>query len=208
MAYITVQDMRDEGVPLEIPDIVISDRITLAQSVIEQILEQFFEVRSGITLSLNGTGHDLLWLPVPPVSVSSITLIQIDAEDVDSEDYSVVMPDYPDSRRNPKIKKVNGIWPAGVSNITVTGDFGFVDKIDDTPIYDTPSIIKDICKRIVNINLPLLTDVDGQKAKHIIQESVKDYSYRLDDAKRRGKFGDPAIDQGLSMFRKVKMTTL
>ncbi len=198
MSYIAINDIRDEGISdPPYTDQWITARISLAQKFIETVTRRFFEKRTAITLVLDGRGHDTLWLPIPPVSVTAITKVAVADVEVDSADYKVIMPEFPDGRNNPKLVKVSGLWTAGEGNVEVTGDFGYVEK-DGT----TPPLIRDACKRIVVAFLPKISDVEGQRASRIIAESLKDYSYQLDEKTRNGLFGDPVIDHVLAQFRR------
>lgn len=213
MAYITVQQMRDEGVtdpPYSNP--VVEDRIALAQALIERILECFFEKRDDLTFKLDGTGHDFLSLPVPPVSVSSITAVKLvdddgNEEEYETTDYEVVMDSFPDGRFDPRLWNKRGTWPKGTRNIWVTGDFGLVDD-DGQGGYTTPVEIQRLCKLITNWGLPPIGDGEARRSNQIVEESLKDYRYRLSEAERTGMFGDPEIDGIFAMFRLPAMGAL
>jgi len=213
MAYITVQDMRNEGVtdpPYN--DSVVENRIALAQALIERILECFFEKRDDMTFKLDGTGHDFLSLPIPPVSVSSITSVKQVVDDgnedeYEATDYEVVMDPFPDGRFDPKLRTKGGTWPKGTRNIHVTGDFGFVDD-DGQGGYTTPLEIQRLCKLITNWGLPQIADAEARRAGQIVEESLKDYRYRLDEAERSGMFGDPEIDGIFAMYSVPAMGAL
>jgi len=205
MAYITLDDIRAEGVtdpPYD--DTWITDRISLAQSFIEQLTGCFYEKREDYVFKFDGPGHDLIWLPVPPVSTEAISSVTIDGDEVDSEDYEIIMPKFPDGRYNPKLRKLYGIWPKGKSNIIVTGDFGFVEEDGSTP-----PIVKDLCKRVTIWNLPEISDDEKQKSSRLVEESLKDYSYKLSEvASGGGFFGDSKIDRLISLLKKPAIKTI
>ena len=202
MAYIALKDLRDEGISdPPYTDAWVTERISLAQFSIREIYGRFFEKRT-LTLTLDGRGHNTLWLPIPPVSVTAITKVTVADVEVDSADYRVIMPSFPDGRGNPKLFKIAGVWTAGESNIEVKGDFGFVEA-DET----TPPLIQDACKRIAVAWMPQIGDAEGQRASQIIAESLKDYSYQLNEKTKVGLFGDPAIDNILAQFRRNMIGT-
>ena len=167
----------------------------------------FYEPKAGHVVILDGTGHYLLFLPYPPTSTSSITTIEIGSHsqngttwtDIGSGGWEVVMPLHPDGRFNPKVCKLLGNWREGKRNIRLTGEFGFVEADKSVP----PGI-KELTTRIAIWNMPELGDVAGQQAYRIIEEELRDYSYKLADpaALSKGYFNDPKIDNLVSTFHR------
>lgn len=203
MAYISVADLRAEGVtdpPYN--DAYVTARIVLAQSLIEELTGRFFEKKEAYVVTLDGTGHDLLWLPVPPATIDSITKVEVGGDELDADDYELLMRAIPDGRFNPKLRRLSGFWPTGKSNIVITGDFGFVDP-GETPT--TPVNIKHLCKKIAVWGLPMVGDPEAQRGGRIIQESLGDYSYRLSEVGQRGFFGDSTIDGLLVMYKTKRI---
>ena len=215
MSYITVEELANEGVGGNdslITDAWIAERISIAQSFIEMITGRFFEKRS-MVLKVDGPGHDTIFLPYPPISVSAITSIAISGEVVDAADYEVIMPSFPDGRFNPKVRKLAtyAIWPKGKSNIVITGNFGFVDTPTiSKPDGTVPVLVRELCKRLVMWNLPSITDSDAQKAGMIIEEQLKDYRVKLSDPASYGvgTFSDSKIDNLIAMFKKRSIITV
>jgi hypothetical protein len=210
MAYLTVQDLRNEG--LENPpysNAWIMERIKLAQAAFEKLTGKYFEVRVGETMLLDGTGHGWLPLPVPPVAVGAIDSVKIDGDVLDADEYKVVMP-YPDGRMSPALYYISGTWPKDVQNIEITGDFGFVDSDGGSPpVYSTPIPVKHAVKRIVLLEMPKLGDAEGQRASQIIEESLGNYSYRLSEVQSgRSLFGDDRIDDVIRLFKGTKMVAV
>lgn len=210
MAYITVQDLRNEGLDESLyKDAWIIQRIRLAQAIFEKLTSKYFEVRVGETMLLDGTGHGWLPLPVPPVAVGTITSVKIDDEAIDADEYKVVLP-YPDGRMNPELYRISGGWPMGVRNIELIGDFGFVDSDGGTPpVYSTPIAVQHAVKRIALLEMPKLEDTDGQRAAQVIEESLGNYSYRLSEVQTgRSLFGDSRIDDVILAFKGTKMVAI
>lgn len=197
MAYCTVQDIRDEGItPEQADDTRLATLIDLATAYIDRVTRQWFEPRA-MTITLDGNGSETLLLPVFPIEVVSVT---VDGQVV--TDYKVYNRFFPDDRRNPKIYRDAG-WPEGRQNVSIQGTWGFVDKIGTQ--YTTPAMIKQVAKRLVIRELPLLGDAEGQeerKRARIVSESTDGHSYTLERlAATLDLTGDPDIDGVLALFR-------
>lgn len=202
MSYITVDDVRAEGVTetLVPDDTYIEGRITLAQSFIEKVTGRIFEKKAGITIKVSGRGHDTIFMDIPPISESAISEVSINDEVLDSEYYSVYMPTVPDGRFNAQLIHLTGVWTKGNRNISIVGDFGFVE-----PNESTPPLIKELCLRLVMSNLSQMYDDDSEQEARIIYESLGDYSYRLSEKANQSSFQDPKIDNLIAMFKVKKM---
>jgi len=208
--YVSVEDIRIEGLTdPPYSDGLVTERIALAQAAFERLTGQFFDAHSDYTVKLDGRGHDILWLPFPPVSVDALTSVAIvgndgTSETLDADQYEVDMPEFPDGRMNPKLLRLSGTWPKGTRNVKMIGEFGFVESDKSTPL-----LVKNAVKRIAIKWLPQLGDADADKADRIIEESLGDYRYRLADLSKNGGFlGDPRIDDIIRMFRKTDMATV
>lgn len=210
MAYITIADMR--GLGLTNPpytDAYIQSRITIAEKMFNGCTRMFFEERVSYTIKMDGTGHDMLFLPVPPVTVDSIdSLTYNDTVLVQDTDFEVIMPEIPDGRYNPSIRLLaaEGKFIKGKSNITIVGTFGFVDRVSDGQggyTSETPEIVKDAVKRMIQLYLPNIIDAEESKVNRIISESLNNYSYQLEDSRARGAFADEYINRAIAMFHKT-----
>jgi len=214
MAYITVEDLRKEGFanpPYTTEKL--ESVIDLAQQLIDYITNRFFEEVEDHEIILDGSGLNTIRLPIPPVTTTSITLVELnDVEKVIDDDYEVLMPSrQPDGRFNPKLALKNGeLWTKGTRNVKVVGSFGFVDRIDvqGTPTSFAPKIIQDCMKRIVALYLPCISDPATRNANRIIEESLKDYEYTLSEIKTTGYFDDVFIDRALSVYKKINVFTV
>lgn len=207
MSYITLEDLRAEGIEVAdyLNDEYIEGRIALAQKFIETITGRFFEAKAGHQLLLDGTGHSVLFLPIPPVnSTDAITEVKISDETLESEYYQYPLRVIPDDRFNPRLIKLSGAWPKGSFNISITGKFGFVESDESTPI-----LIQDLCKRIAVWGLPPMGDKSSMRESQLIEEQLGDYRYRLSDAAQRGGFfGNPKIDNLIAMFKKRQIVAV
>ncbi len=210
MPYIDVAYLRAEGVSeSQHSSGFLTQRIAVASELIDRSTRLFFEKRTGATYKIDGTGHPLLPLPAPPVTVDSITKVTISELEIDASLYEVRIPQYGERRFNPVLRHLTGTWTEGRSNITVTGDFGFVD-VDSQGEVTTPILIQELCARLVIWNLPKLSDVDEQRKNRIIRESLRDYSYQLAESRAAGpgSFGDDRIDRLFAMFTPKRVVAV
>lgn len=91
--------------------------------IISLFTNRDFELKS-ITLRLDGDGTNELHLPIPIVSITSVT---DDSGLVDSDDYVVYNREIPNDKDKPYIVKTYGTFPKGNQNIVVEGVFGWVE---------------------------------------------------------------------------------
>ncbi|KKN30265.1 hypothetical protein LCGC14_0835800 [marine sediment metagenome] len=174
MPYITLSDIRDEGIPDPPTDATILSTITVCEQLVDRVTRQWFELRPA-TFKLDGNGRDTLHLPVPIIAIEHVRLNDSD-ENLDTDLFEVYDSRLiPDDRRNPRIKLVShqnlhDIYTAperhghrlnfrkGRQNQEIKGDFGFLEP-DDT----TPEAIKRATKIIVIEKLlnPLFTDTSA-----------------------------------------------
>jgi len=143
-AYVTVQDVRDEGLTdiTKYPDKKVVDYIRTWQELLDRACRQWFESRT-LTLLLDGNDSDTLFFGVPIISVEHLKLNGSTAA-LDASLYKVYSEkSYPDNRRNPKISLVSpdavrDIYTApltygrlkfhlGRKNQEVKGAFGYVE---------------------------------------------------------------------------------
>lgn len=148
--YITVQDIRDEGITETMAgDSTVLTKIMIAQAFIDRACRQWFEPRA-LTISFDGTDSDTIHLGVPIISVDYVRLnnSETDLEDHLFKVYSA--RSYPDDRRNPRIKLVRSDdvhnifarpimhgshlkFRKGRQNQEVKGTFGFIEEDGSTP---------------------------------------------------------------------------
>lgn len=211
MAYVSVQDIRNEGVSDAYSDAVIEHRIALAEETFEQLTHRprgAFSVSVGQSLKLDGTGKEILPLPGPPASETAISLVQIDGEDLNAANWELVVQYNRDYRQYPRLRYIDGTWPKGSRNITVAGDFGFVDWEGDPAAAVAPLRVRDAICRIVVEYLDPIGDLEAQKERRIVEEQLKNYRYRLSEAGQRGHFGDPFIDNIIEHYKPMVIRVL
>lgn len=144
--YITIQDLRDEGLPSTVSDSRALTLIERAETAVENFTRNFFREISG-TFIFDGTNTHMLHLPLAIIEITSLTINEMTAV-LDTQFYRAhdgrVAPN--DDRRNPKIvlKNVNTISPIysfgntdkflkGLDQ-TVVGKFGFLESDGSVPL--------------------------------------------------------------------------
>lgn len=180
--YTTIEDLRDEGVPLTYTDARLTKLIRMASEDIDRFTGRHFEPRAK-TILVDGTGDFSVLLDEPIIQVSDVKIVY---PDVLTDDFETISMDEirvynrhlsqglltPDDRNNPRIEFVTGNdpdtgfrrmrsrvtnpiarWPEGNQNIQITGVFGYTDP-DGTVFGKTPTAIQHACNLMVISNLP------------------------------------------------------
>lgn len=200
MAYITLQDMRNEGVKdPPFSDAWVTERIRLASSLFEIATGRYFERRDSQTFLLDGSGSKVLRFVIPPVATDAITSVTLDGTLVDSSEYQVIIPYSPAANIHARLVRLAGCWRRGSENIAIVGSFGVVDEAGQTPY-----LVKDAIKRIATLEMPQIGDADARRSREIIEEEHRDYRYKLSDqVTRSGSFGDRDIDRIVATFKPI-----
>ena len=200
MSYCTVEDLRAEGVSEEeYSDEQLEELIAVSSSFIDRITGQWFELREKV-IRLDGRGGKNLMLPVFAYSVDTV---KIGIEEID--DY--VLYNRMDDRAYPKIFRCAG-WPKGRLNITVSGQFGYVEE-DGT----TPPAIRRAAMKLALYNFPALTDTEAQEENAmrglLTSETTDGHSYELSEdavveAYSGAITGDSEIDGILKSYMRSR----
>src|SRR3990172_2213255 len=163
MAYVTAAEVRCEGVPASISDQKITDAIALWQQFIERACRQWFESRL-LTVQVDGNDSDILFLPVPVISVTSLFVNNDFVNALPTVNYKVYSgrSEPNDDRRNPKIRLVSlqtifdppvfplrAVFAKGQQNQKIVGEFGFTESSATTPFWTTPLLIKRALVKLV-----------------------------------------------------------
>lgn len=144
--YVSVDDLRNEGLPSTVSDAQAVRLIQRAEAAVENFTRNFFREISG-TFIFDGTNTHMLHLPLAIIEITSLTINEMTAV-LDTQFYRAhdgrVAPN--DDRRNPKIvlKNVNTISPIysfgntdkflkGLDQ-TVVGKFGFLESDGSVPL--------------------------------------------------------------------------
>jgi hypothetical protein len=146
--YNDVADVRAMGLTdPPFTDAQILEALTTWQMVLERACRQWFYDRE-LTLQLDGNDSDTLHLGVPIISVEYLKINRSDLE-LSTDRYEVYNRQYPDDRRNPKIRlrhsrQLSDIYIApwslgelkfhkGYRNQEIKGRFGFIEPDGSTP---------------------------------------------------------------------------
>lgn len=191
--YVTIEELTAEGA--EGTDDRKTNAIVLAQSYIDKMTGQWFDKKSK-TIKFDGKSQSLLFLPFFAISISKI---EVDDSEISEDDYVLYNRFYPDDRNNPKIKFEYNL-PKGSLNISITGDFGYVEEDESTPAQ-----IKKICLLLALNEVGELSDTSRRDVidrGRIIEEDTDGHSYKLSDVFSSGGFtGDPEIDAVLRAYQ-------
>lgn len=144
--YVTVDDLRSEGLPSSVDDTRASLLIQRAEVAVEKFTGNYFREIEG-TFSFDGNNTHLLHLPLAIIEITSLVINEMSVA-LDSDYYTVYSgrqaPN--DDRKNPKIelKRVSSagtIYVFGNANKflkglnqVVTGKFGFLEPDGTVPL--------------------------------------------------------------------------
>lgn len=225
--YVSNADVRGEGVAASIPDDKIDRAIKSAELMVENITRRWFYRKRAVNLILDGgdryvgdyggfpgltTGWQFTGILFLSIPVIQLTAININNHAADVNDFVLMnrigIPT--DDRFNPRIisKKIE-IPTFGVANISLTGDFGFVENYDT---YDTPELIKTATLKLaVNSLLRKKMTDSGRDVEWvsgmIVEEETPGYRYRLSSKLMESRLtqniftGDNEVDDILEMYR-------
>lgn len=147
--YISIADIRAEGLAeADYSNTKVLAYIETWQAFLERATRQWFVPRA-LILEVDGTNSDALHFGVPIISIDYIR-INGDTTDLDESQYKVYSENsYPDNRRNPRIKLVQGwetsniytrsspngrlLFRKGRKNQVIKGTFGFVESDGSVP---------------------------------------------------------------------------
>lgn len=148
MAYITIQDIRDAGVPeADYDDDAVTAAITTWQPFIDRACRQWFESRE-MTLLIDGNDSDTLHFGVPIIDIEYVKLNN-STDELDTDKYKIYnrADDFID-RMNPRIQLVNTstfdrdifasywskrVFVRGTKNQEIKGTFGYLESDGSTP---------------------------------------------------------------------------
>jgi hypothetical protein len=192
--YVSVSELKAEGVDPDVTNSRINSSILLAQSYIDKMTRQWFEPRE-MTVLLDG-GRTVFFLPLFCISLSEV---KIDDELLTADDYYLYNRYYPDDRMNPKIRFARKTTK-GFQNISLKGYFGYVESDSSTPLD-----IKKICKKMALVETKQMSDSERRDLidrGRIIEEETDGHRYKLEAINSTNEFtGDAEIDSILRAYR-------
>lgn len=169
--YISVTDVRNEGIlEADVSDEQVLAYIETWQQFLNQACRQFF-VPKDITFYLDGNDADTLFLNIPIIQIEYLK-INGSTEALDTNYYrAYASRDYPDDRRNPRIKLVpqdhyNDIFSRpiyngpmkfrkGYQNQEIKGIFGFTEPDGSVPRLVKRALLKLVVEKLTNPVYPL-----------------------------------------------------
>jgi len=153
--YVTVQDMRDEGVSAtEYDDARLVKIIKLAEAFVERVTGRWFYARH-LTIKVDGTDSPWLRVPAPIVTIEEAKLLYEPVTgtpaytDLTLDDLRIYNRHLtqglldPDDRDAPRIVMDDydyttiARWPRGAQNVILTGFFGYTELGPNDPVGET-----------------------------------------------------------------------
>jgi hypothetical protein len=195
--YIAVSDLRNEGFPDPPSDILLEDRIALAEAYIHAQTGQFFKPQQ-ITYTLDGSGTETLFLPLPIITLDSV---KIDGDAVTIEDIAIYNRHLtqrllnPDDRFIPKLvfKRPESGYPGIVArwleaeqNVEIVGKFGYTDYSSTNPEGVTPPQIIYLAKLLVKHLVDLIgtSSDDDDVAGPVVEYRTKEQTIKYANIKQ------------------------
>jgi hypothetical protein len=184
--YVTYAEVLAEGLPNSIPQEYVQVLMQRATEMVEQITNNYFRTVSG-TFVFDGNNSYLLHMPLPIISVTSLTINNSDVE-LDSTDYKVYngrqKPN--DDRKNPKIElrrsSASSIFTRSFNtdkfwkgyDQTVVGSFGYLEPDDSPPLAIKESVVA-ITIMLAETLYPKFHGRLGQIVGPVVRERTDDH---------------------------------
>lgn len=228
MGYVTLAEARAEGITGDATTPVTDARLQAAidewSAFVDKACQQWFDSRS-LTIYLDGTECDQLWLPVPILDLTEL-YINGDFDNVVSlDDYNVHNSrSIPDDRNNPRItvKRTNDSndlfhrvihnssprFLKGDRNQKLVGTFGYTEELSVSPFWVTPAPIKRAVMKLISKSLnPLYAS--GPSVSPLVPGTVKtektdghEITYAVTSASGFSAItGDAEVDAILRLYR-------
>ena len=205
--YASLTDLRDEGASLaEVPDSRALALLEEARSLIDRLTGWFFEPRA-LTLRLDGRGTPSLELPVPPLRLDGLEIVN-GAPLGTTPDLLVIVgaPVLPGFDAPRLTLRYGRRFPRGRGNVVATGLWGFTEA-DGTALGRTPPAIRRACLLLALKHLPPLNEEASLEARsrwRLVEERTRDQSYRLDPLRPTtpSLTGDPEVDALLTPYMR------
>lgn len=232
MAILTVSEVREEGFtdpPYSDPRV--QKAIDRVERYIEDVTGNWFEVRD-LTLTLDGSGCEVLPLPHPIISVTSVKIwgdeVSLDDIKVYNRHLQGVLDG--DDRQDPKIefnsefieeyypwygksRQAHRNFPRGAQNIEIVGKFGFRDYDPLNPEGKSPEGLKIPALMLIPRFLEQVASkrfYAAWRSHEVSRKSTRGTSCEFSSAVTLGKVyggltGDPYIDDLLSLYVRPVM---
>lgn len=204
MAYATIADVRAEGIAVATAaDAIVQARLDLAHELIHRKTRMKFEPTTA-THTVDGTGFDVLPLPMPLVEITSITIEQqvLSADELAHVFNLSLLTDLEDRRRNPKLLRKGARWTKGQRNILIEGSWGFVEADGDTPPLEIKRLAVDLAIWALDLQGDLAARRDRREFTFATQQSTHNRSVTMSNLlASSGPTGDRDVDRMLARYR-------
>lgn len=193
--YVTVAEMRAEGLPQSLSDAQIQASLKLWQTFIDRATRQWYKPIE-LELRIDGTDSDTLYFGVPIISVSEV-MINNETTLLDTNKYRVYNANrYPADKQNPRIQLVDAweshrdIYTAsshggrskfrkGQQNQYVKGIFGCVEADGTPPPMIKRALSKLVVEKLANPVVPGTVDLPPPVMYGVILEEWTDSHSRV-----------------------------
>lgn len=222
MAYITLQDVRDEGfTDPPYSDARVNLTIERVEDYILQVTGNWFDVRD-LVLELDGLDSEILPLPHPIIEVSEIELYgsPVNMEDIAIFNRHLQGMTNPDDRQDPKLVfkssylyRASGLpsyrkFPFDSKNVKVTGKFGYRDYDPMNPQGKVPLMLKQAALMLISRFIEGTGTPYSQahwRAHELKTKRTRNQTCEYESAITEGRIfggltGDVYIDRILSLF--------
>jgi hypothetical protein len=222
MAYITLQDVRDQGFTNPpYSDTVVNQAIADVEDYILQVTGNWFDVRT-LTLELDGLQSEVLPLPHPIIEVTSIEMYGAPITLTDVSIYNRHLQGMlnPDDRQDPKIEFKSSYlyrlsdhafyrtFPRDSKNIKIVGKFGYRDYDPLNPQGKVPPMLKRAALMLISRFIEQLGGPYGMapwRGHELARKTTRNQSCEYASALTEGRLfggitGDIYVDRILSLF--------
>lgn len=186
--YISVQDVRDAGLlEADFPDAVVLAAIEMWQAFLDRACRQWFSSKA-LILQVDGTDSDALHFGVPIIAIDYVKLNN-DTAELNTDYYRVYAGrNYPDDRRNPRIKLVSADdfdiytqpmssgrmkFRKGRQNQEISGTFGFVEEDGLAPKMIQRALLKLVVEKLTT---PIYGDPVGTPAPPLVGAVIDEWT--------------------------------
>lgn len=226
MGLIKIQQLRDEGVDeTSVDDPRAQAAIDQWSQFVEQHCRQPFTPKPR-TVAFDGNNSDTLFLPWPLIALKSLYINGDFANPLTAADYRAYMGlDFPDDRKNPKVRLVNTLagspasnffmhrhrrpFVRGKQNQRITGVFGYCDASEPIDIVGATNASPIV---VATAEAHGLADGDWVRIDDVQVNSAANYAWKvtvIDDthASLNGSAGNGAFTAG-GTLRKLSVPAL
>lgn len=210
MAYATVQDLQSQGIGVQSDVAVLEELLEEASDLIDVITCQHFEPREQ-RRRFDGTGTRALFIPVPLLEVQEIFFDgapQAPVQDIVRPTSPVLVGEKPHTL----VRYGGEVWPQGLQNIEIVGQWGFTEVDRTNPLGRTPRAIRRATMLIVaKILVAPIGDpyqdatLDARVTEVRTREQTIKYAHTLKETSAQsGSCGIIEVDRLLDHYRSPK----